>query len=230
MTVNPGPVDSIMFDSFTTIVDVQSSTKQALDNYVDDPEPIAKLWRFRAIDYRMISTYTKTYETYMETTKKALEYALQVHDIELSSDIIDEITAVFFELEVYKDVQPGMETLIDKGYDLYILSNGNPEVLDAMIKRAQIGDLIKETISADEIEIYKPDRRIYEYAVKRIGTSKERILHVATPWYDIYGAKHAGIQTIWLNRDGKPWDRFNGDPDLIVKDFGEVVDAFNSFG
>ncbi|NHN48066.1 haloacid dehalogenase type II [Halostella sp. JP-L12] len=225
MPLDIGEVETITFDSFTTIVDVETTTRRALAKHVDDPASVADLWRSRAVDYRMVSTFTDNYETYEETTRDALEYALAAHDCTLPDDAIDEIASAFHELDVYEDVRPGMERLVDAGYELYVLSNGNPAVLDSMVRRASIGDLIADTISADELQVYKPDPRIYEYAADSTNTAVENVLHVATPWYDIYGAKHAGNQTVWLNRNDAPWDRFDGEPDLTVETFEELVTA-----
>lgn len=214
--------DVLTFDSFTTLVDVGTSTRRALRDRVDDPDPIARLWRSRAVDYRMVSAITGVDETYAETTREALEYALSVHEVDLPADTIDEIAAVFRELDVYPDVAPGMNRLVEAGYECYVLSNGDPPLLDAMVERADIGELIEGTISAGQIGTYKPDPRLYEAAAERIGASIEDVLHVATPWYDIYGAKHAGMQTAWMNRDGEPWDRFDGEPDVTVEGFEEL--------
>lgn len=220
--------ETITFDSFTTLVDVGASTRRALAEHVDDPDPIADLWRFRAVDYRMVGTFTGVYETYEQTTREALEYALVANGVDLADSVIDEIVAVFHELDVYDDVRPGMRRLAEGGYDLYVLSNGNPTLLDSVVERAAIDDLIEATISADEIGAYKPDPRIYEHAAERTGTPIEDVVHVATPWYDIYGAIHAGMQGVWLNRNDRPWDRFDGDPDLIVEDFDELVETFDA--
>jgi len=228
MALDTGSVETITFDSFTTIVDVGTSTRRALAEHVADPDPIAELWRFRAVDYRMVSSFTDAYETYEETTREALAYALAASGVSLPDRTIDEIAAVFRDLDVYGDVRPGMERLGDAGYDCYILSNGNPELLDAVVERAGIDDVIEGTISADEIETYKPDPRIYEHAAERTGTPIENLLHVTTPWYDVYGAIHAGMQAVWLNRDDRPWERFDGGPDLIVEGFDNLVGAFDA--
>ena len=225
MALDSDRVEAITFDSFTTIVDVGTSTRRALAEHVDDPDPVADLWRFRAVDYRMVSTYVDTYETYEQTTREALEYALAVHGHDLPEEAIEEIASVFYELDVYADVRPGMERLAGE-YDLYVLSNGNPALLSAMVERAGIDDLLEEVISADEIEAYKPDARIYEHGTKRVGTAIGRIAHVATPWYDVYGAMGAGMQGVWLNRSDLPWEAFDGDPDLVVRDFDELGAAF----
>jgi len=227
-SLDESQVEALTFDSFTTIVDVWSSTIQNLAEYVDDPESIAKLWRFRAVDYRMVSTFTGNYETYTQTTREALEYSLAAHDVELAPEQVDELASVFYDLEVFDDVRPSMERLADLGYELYIVSNGDPNILESMISKANIEDLIDGTVSADEIESYKPESRIYEYTSEKVGTPIEDIAHVATPWYDIYGADNAGMQTVWVNRKDDPWETFDGDPDLTVGSLEEFSLTFAS--
>lgn len=219
-------VETLTFDSFTTIVDVWSSTIQNLSEYVENPESIATLWRSRAVDYRMVSTFTGTYETYTQTTREALEYSLAAHDVDLRSEQVDELASVFYDLEVFDDVRPSMERLSDLGYDLYMVSNGDPNILESMVSKAEIEDLIDGTVSADEIESYKPDRRIYEHASDKIGTPIGNIAHVATPWYDIYGADSVGMQTVWVNRKDDPWETFDGGPDRIVDSLEEFATGF----
>lgn len=227
MSLDFDRIETITFDSFTTIVDVLASTERVLAEYVDDPEPLINLWRTRAVDYRMVSNFVDEYEPYYQTTQEALEYTLNRYDVKISEDEIEEIASVFHELEVFDDVREGMEQLQNAGYPLYIVSNGNPELLDTMISRADIRDLIEGTISADEIQVYKPDDQIYQYTAEQTETPIENIAHVATPWYDIYGAMHAGMQGIWVNRKNDPWEAFDGRPDLTVQNLHELAKEFD---
>lgn len=225
MAIEISQIETITFDSFTTIVDVWESTNRTLSKYVSDPESIAKLWRHRAVDYRMVSNYTDTYETYTETTRDALEYSLAAHDVDLTPEQTDELASVFYELDVFDDVRSSMERLSALGYDMYIVSNGDPSILDAMVSKAGIEDLLEDTVSADEIQTYKPDEAIYQHTSERTQTPIESILHVASPWYDIYGANHAGMQTAWVNRKDRPWENFNGEPNLVVDSLEEFADT-----
>lgn len=225
MAVDSDAAETITFDSFTTLVDVHRSTREALEQHLDDPEAVAQVWRFRAVEYRMLCNFMHdVYETYVETTRHALEYALAVNGVDLPGETVEEIVSVFFDLHPFEDVRRSFERFAGE-YDLYVASNGNPEVLDAMIEVCEIGDLIEDTISAHEIEIYKPDVEFYEHVCDRIDTPASRAIHVATPWYDVYGAKNAGMGAVWVNRLDGPWERFDGDPDLEVASLDELADT-----
>lgn len=229
MPINSERVETITFDSFTTIVDVRSTTTRALSEYVDDPstvEDIASLWRFRAVEYRMVCNAVEPYETYYETTRDALQYALAVHDVDLPEADVEDIVSRFHELDVFDDVSENFRRLDEMGYDLYIVSNGTQDLLRSMVSRAEITEFVDGTISADDVETYKPELEFYRHAVEQTGTPAENIVHVATPWYDIYGAGNAGMQTVWLNRDEKPWERFDGEPDEILGTMDELPPLF----
>lgn len=229
MSIEPEGTAAITFDSFTTIVDVRATTTRALRAYIEDPEvvaDVASLWRVRAVEYRMLSNAVDPYENYYETTRDALEYALAVHDVALPDDDVEAVVSQFHELDVYDDVADNFRRLDGMGYDLYVVSNGTQALLESMVARANIGEYVVDTISADDVRTYKPELAFYRHAVAETGTPAENTVHVATPWYDVYGANNAGMATVWVNRDGKPWERFEGSPDRIVATMDELPVLF----
>ncbi|MFB6133006.1 MAG: HAD-IA family hydrolase, partial [Halanaeroarchaeum sp.] len=108
----------------------------------------------------------------------------------------------------------------------YVVSNGNPEMLESMVEHAGIGDLIEDTISADEIRTFKPHVDVYRHAAARTGTPIEEIAHVSAGWFDVQGAMHAGMQGVWVDRKADPWEPFDGTPDLRIETFFDLVDRF----
>ena len=107
---------------------------------------------------------------------------------------------------------------------MYVLSNGNPEMLSSMVEHAAIGDLIEDTISAHEIETFKPHTSLYEHAADRTDTPVENVVHVAGPNFDVQGAIHAGMQGAWMDRYDNPWGRFDGEPDVTVETFYDLAE------
>jgi 2-haloacid dehalogenase len=228
VALDTSEVETVTLDSFTTLVDVHGPTREALAEHVAEPDPVATLWRSRSVDYRMVATFLGEYETYRETTRDALEYALAVHGHDLDESAVDEVMATFESLPVFDDVHESISRLVEAGYDVAILSNGEPDLLASIVERAGIGDLLSAVVSADEIRSYKPDAAIYERGAERTDTPIGNIAHAATPWYDVYGAMGAGMQGIWVNRRGRPWDTFDGEPSLIVDSMAALADAFDA--
>ncbi|GGN87023.1 haloacid dehalogenase type II [Haloarcula pellucida] len=223
MTFDPGRVTTLTFDSYSTIVDVEAAEK-ALSERVPDPQPVSRLWRSRSLAYTFIANAVDAYKPFYEVNRDALQYALDAHGVDISTEDRDEILAVYHELDVFDDVREGMNRLYDAGYDLYVVSNGNPEMLDSMVDHAGIGGLVEDTVSADEIGTFKPDAELYRHAAARTGTPIDEIAHVTAGYFDVYGAMHAGMQGVWVNRDDGPWDAFAGDPDLTIGSFHDLVD------
>ncbi|WP_276271448.1 haloacid dehalogenase type II [Haloarcula litorea] len=223
MPFDPERVTTVTFDSYSTIVDVEAA-ERALRERVPDPEPVSRLWRSRSLAYTFVANAVDAYKPFYEMNRDALTYALAVHDVDLTPEERDEILAVYHELDVFEDVRDGMDRLHDAGYDCYVVSNGNPEMLDSMVDHAGIGGLVADTISADEIQTFKPDAELYRHAAARTGTPIDEIAHVTAGYFDVYGAMHAGMQGVWVNRDGGPWDEFAGQPDLTIGSFHDLVE------
>jgi 2-haloacid dehalogenase len=224
MSFDADAVETVTVDSYGTLVD-PSAAVDALDDHVEETDSISDVWRTKSIEYTMVGNFTDAYQPFYEMNRDALRYALSTHGVDLPEETVSEILAVYHELEVFDDVRNGIERLIDGGYPVYVVSNGNPEMLESMVDHAGIGDLIEDTISAHEVETFKPDAEIYRHAAARTGTPIDAIAHVAGPPFDIQGSIHAGMQGVRLDRTGDPWGTFGAEPDLTVGDFHGFAEA-----
>jgi len=223
MTLDADRVTTVTFDSYSTLVDVDAA-ERALAERVADPEPVSELWRARSLAYTFVANAVDAYQPFYEMNRDALQYALAVHGDDVTADERDEILAVYHELDVFDDVREGIERLRDGGYDCYVVSNGNPEMLDSMVDHAGIGDLVDDTVSADEIRTFKPDAALYRHAAARTGTPIDEICHATAGWFDVMGARHAGMQAAWVNRSAAPWEPFGPGPSVTVETLTELAD------
>jgi 2-haloacid dehalogenase len=151
--------------------------------------------------------------------------SLEVFDVDLTDDEIEEVLSVYHELDVFGDVRDGLEIIRDAGYEIHILSSGDPELLDSLIDHTDLTDVITSVISADEIQVYKPERELYEYAADQIGVPLGNLVHVTASWSDVNGALNAGIQGVWLNRKDRTWEQYGREPTLIIENFHELADV-----
>ncbi|WP_353633708.1 haloacid dehalogenase type II [Halobacterium sp. NMX12-1] len=227
MSFDPERVTTVTFDSYSTLVDVDAA-ERALADRVADPEPVSRLWRSRSLAYTFVANQVDAYQPFYEMNRDALQYALDAYGADVTTAERDEILAVYHELDVFDDVRSGLEALTEAGYDCYVVSNGNPEMLDSMVEHAAIGDLIEDTVSADEVETFKPAAELYRHAAARTGTPIDEIVHVTAGWFDVLGASHAGMQAAWVDRKDSPWEPFAGDPDLTISDFHDLVAALSA--
>jgi len=224
MGFDPDKVITVTFDSYSTLVDVDAA-ENALADRVEDPEPVSKLWRARSLEYTFVANAIDSYQPFYEMNRDALQYALDVYGADITTSERDEILAVYHELDVFDDVRDGIQRLRDGGYDCYVVSNGNPEMLESMVEHAEIEDILKDTISADEVRTFKPAAELYRHAADRTGTSIDEIVHVTAGWFDVMGAQHAGMQAAWVDRKATPWEPFGPDPDLTIETFYELAET-----
>ncbi|WP_137284694.1 haloacid dehalogenase type II [Halorussus salinisoli] len=227
MALDTDAVETIAFDSYGTIVDV-TTVEEPLSEYVDNPEAVATRWRNRSLEYAMVGNAIEEYHSFYELIRHALKWALDAQGVDLDESEREEILSTYHELDVFGDVREGMERLRDAGYDLYVVSNGNEEMLESMVDHAGIGDLLEATISADEVERFKPEAELYRHAADRIGTPTDEIAFVAAGWWDVPGAMHAGMHGVWVNRQDTLWGPYDTDPDLTIGTFRELADEFDA--
>lgn len=229
--MEPGLIRTVTVDSYTTLVDVDAQ-EPVLADHVDDlaePASVSRTWRSRAIQYTMIANDIGAYRPFSTLLDMALDYALASHGHSVDPAVRKEIRRTVYEerLAVFEDVRPGLERVADAGYPVFILSNGDPTMLDHLVDAADLEGIVSDTISADEVETYKPDAEIYRHAAGRTDTVIDGILHVSGgSMRDVWGAKHAGTRTAWLNRPEKafPRESLGVDPDWTVEGFLDLAD------
>lgn len=235
LAMDGAELSTITVDSYTTLVDVDAQ-EAVLTEYVDGlsaPESVSRTWRSRAIQYTMIANDIDAYRPFSDLLGLALDYALQSHGHDIEPSTRAEIRTTVYEerLAVFDDVQPGLERLVEMGYPVYILSNGDPTMLQHLIDAASLDGIVSGAISADGVRIYKPDPGIYRHAADQTGTDIGEILHVSGgSMRDVWGAKHAGMRTAWVNRPAKhfPRESLGMEPDMEVESFLDLADRLTA--
>ena len=127
------------------------------------------------------------------------------------------------QVEFYDDVMPCLDRLKQR-YRLGAISNGN-----ASIEHVGLGHLIEHSVSASELQVAKPDKRIFDALAERFATPAEQIVYVGDhPVYDVVGPREAGFQAIWINREGYSWPAELPAPQHEVGDLHELKDLFKA--
>jgi len=77
-------------------------------------------------------------------------------------------------------------------------------------------------LSIDELRVFKPDPRVYQLAVDRLGVEAPRICFVSTNGWDAAGAAYFGFKVAWLNRFGQQPERLPGTPSAVIETLAEL--------
>lgn len=94
-----------------------------------------------------------------------------------------------------------MEAMRKRGVRTGVLSNGFREVQFRKIDSAGLTGLIDTVVLSDDIQVNKPDVRLFEYAMERSGDSDpaHHLMIGDNPLTDITGALRAGWSAIWYH-------------------------------
>jgi 2-haloacid dehalogenase len=82
--------------------------------------------------------------------------------------------------------------------------------------------------SADEVRAYKPDARVYRHGVERAGAPPGSVWLVAAHWWDVLGAKRAGLKTGWVSRRERELLSTVPAPDVTGPTLAAVAEAISS--
>lgn len=104
------------------------------------------------------------------------------------------------DVSFYEDVFPVIQKLRGQ-YRLGSISNGN-----ASAGLTALDDYFDFYINAADVMARKPSRIIYQAFCDSLEVQPEHCLYVGDdPVYDVVGARDAGMQTIWVNRENSRW-------------------------
>jgi epoxide hydrolase-like predicted phosphatase len=101
-------------------------------------------------------------------------------------------------------VNPRTLDLIDrvrKRHRVAILSNATDVLKTALDRRYGIADRFDCIISSADVGIAKPERRIYEIALERLGLAPEQVVFVDDRPDNVAAAANLGMHVIWFVSD-----------------------------
>ena len=117
--------------------------------------------------------------------------------------------------------------LRDKGYRIHIISDGFFEVQIMKVKMAKIASYVSHLISAEEVGVLKPDPRIFEYAVNKANTTKEKSIFIGNDYEnDVLGARNAGLDQVFYNKKKIDVDSLPVKPTYTVQSLKELWEIF----
>ena len=82
------------------------------------------------------------------------------------------------------------------GVRLAVVSNWDMTLPDHL-RRAGLLDFVDAVVTAAEAGVRKPDPRIFELALERLGAAPDRAIHIGDAQADADGARAAGMRFAW---------------------------------
>ncbi|MEU5583043.1 HAD family hydrolase [Streptomyces huasconensis] len=122
-----------------------------------------------------------------------------------------------------RSVLDGLAALRHAGWTIGIVTNGASDIQRAKLAATGILDLVDGVAASGDIEVRKPDLRLFELAATRCGTdlADGGWMIGDNPAGDIGGGHEAGLRTIWLR--GWPWPEGLRAAHHVVDDITDAI-------
>ncbi|MBI3158981.1 MAG: HAD family hydrolase [Chloroflexi bacterium] len=100
------------------------------------------------------------------------------------------------------DAVPTLETLLDQGYRLALVSNaGDDADVQRLVDNARLRPYFEVILSSAAYGIRKPNPRIFRHVLEVMHVPASRAVMVGdTLGADILGARNAGLRSVWVTR------------------------------
>jgi 2-haloacid dehalogenase len=198
--VPTGSIQALAFDAYGTLFDVFSVTSLCEEIFPGNGKALATLWRSKQLQYTLLRSMMDRYKDFWHVTQDGLVYAARALGLHLDADTRTRLTDAYTTLAAFPDVKPGLQELNAMGLRLAVLSNGEPKMLQSVVRSAGLADLLDEVISVDEVKVFKPSPRVYELAAMHLSMPMRCIGFVTANNWDAHGAGSAGLTTFWIQR------------------------------
>ena len=216
-------ISALVFDAYGTLFDVHSVTRRAEALYPGRGAALSAAWRGKQLEYTWQRSLMGRYEDFSRVTRSALEWSVESLGLEAHEAHLRELMDEYRRLAAFPEVPAALDEL-SRNRPLAILSNGHPEMLQAVVEHNGLGLRFRGgVLSVHAAQVFKPDPKVYRLAEDRLGVPRNMIAFVSSNGWDAAGAKAFGFRTFWVNRAGLPVERLGVRPDEVVRDLAGIV-------
>src|SRR5690349_3096264 len=161
-------IRACVFDAYGTLFDYRSAASRCRDVLGDKFEQVNALWREKQLQYSWLRAIEGRHADFWQVTGEALDFVLDTAGI-ADRTVRDRLMALYLKLDTFPEVPGMLKRLRTAGLKTAILSNGSPEMLESAVGSAVIGALFDAVLSVEAVGVYKPDPKVYQYAIDRLG-------------------------------------------------------------
>jgi len=217
-------ISALVFDAYGTLFDVHSVSRLAESLFPGKGAALSSAWRAKQLEYTWLRSLMGRYEDFSRVTASALEWSIESLALEAGDDARRALLDEYRRLAMFPEVPAALEKLA-QSRALAILSNGHPDMLNAVVDHNEIRSRFRGgVLSVHPAKVFKPEASVYRLAEEQLGVSRALMGFVSSNGWDAAGAKSFGFRAFWVNRAGAPVERLGVRPDAIVKDLGELVE------
>ncbi len=219
-------IKAIIFDAYGTLFDVNSAAEKCKDKIGDKWEDFANYWRTTQLEYTWLRSLMKRHKDFWQVTEDSLDKSMKAYEID--SSMRNELLDLYKTLSPFKEVPEVLKSLKEKNYKLAILSNGNPSLLNELVKSNNLENIFDDLFSIEEVGIYKPDSKVYDMPIKKYNIQKNEVIFLSANTWDVSGSGNYGFNSIWVNRNNNIFDNLDYKPNLEIKNLLDLLPNIRS--
>ena len=190
-----GPVRAITFDMYGTLLDLVASFAAGFDDFLKakghpgSAGDVVQAWEATYLHESNVDSLLGGPRTPFEVVRRVtLSQLFHKMKIAHTKDDIEQLVTTKATPTLFPDVKEHLTRIQSLGkYQMSVLSNGDLDSLDRAV--SGLGIPVDRAISAEQAGYYKPHAGVYQHAVQELGLPGEQVLHVASPSWDIRGAR-----------------------------------------
>ncbi|MGC0994674.1 haloacid dehalogenase type II [Pantoea agglomerans] len=219
---NPAPYSgTLFFDVNETLLDTTELNRSVAQRLGDRPER-AEAWFTSLLHHSLVESVTGSWNSFGDIAEAVLEMTAARYGVTLPKNATP-IAEIIAAMPAHPDVAAGLTALQQKGFTLVALTNSSASLAEKQLSSAGLAPLFTRILSVEQLQVYKPDLRVYQWAMKELGKPASECMMVAAHGWDVGGAKRADMKTAFVTRKGQALYPLAPAPDLIVSDIGELA-------
>jgi len=191
-------IKAVVFDAYGTLYDIQSVADITEETFPGYGEIITQIWRIKQLEYTWLRSLMRRYVDFAAITRDSLTYTLKCLGLEYDDASFARIVDKYLHLDLYADAMLALEAMAEK--KLAILSNGSPDMLNALVRNSGLRPMLDAVISVDEKGIFKPSPEAYTLIESTLKIPPSQVLFISSNPWDVCGAKSFGLNVAWIER------------------------------
>ena len=209
------------FDCYGTLIDWMGGIRAALASLFPDADADHLLERYHHIEREVQRGRAIPYRLVMRAT---LMEIVRTEALRLPAGSDQALGASLPTWPPFPEVPGALADLRERGWRIAILSNTDPDLLDASVQA--IGVPVDRRVTAADAGAYKPAHAHWERFFADTGADRASHVHVAASlFHDIAPAAELGLTAVWINRQDERSTLPRAAERTDLRGLGDVLDG-----